>query len=235
MYKIVQSFTKKYYVQVFLAALFGVYIFLSSDLTSDKLTVLTISSLLFIASLINNVSYQIHGILQISLFSYAYFYIFNQVNLTTVSFVFIISIFYNVLKNPSDKFKYKNLKTSYPVVFILLFVVTLLLQNVYIIFETIDWDVHSYLVTSLDIGRGNLPYEQQWEDKQPLLFYFYFVLIKIANGSFVLFKLLNYMIIFICSVLFFIISTHYFAREHSMGDSGVLRNLLTCFFSNCFY
>lgn len=214
MYKIVQSFTKKYYVQVFLAALFGVYIFLSSDLTSDKLTVLTISSLLFIASLINNVSYQIHGILQISLFSYAYFYIFNQVNLTTVSFVFIISIFYNVLKNPSDKFKYKNLKTSYPVVFILLFVVTLLLQNVYIIFETIDWDVHSYLVTSLDIGRGNLPYEQQWEDKQPLLFYFYFVLIKIANGSFVLFKLLNDMIIFICSVLIFIISKNYFEREH---------------------
>ena len=37
-------------------------------------------------------------------------------------------------------------------------------------YETLDWDINAFLVTSLEFGRGNLPYEFQYENKPPLLF-----------------------------------------------------------------
>ena len=50
-----------------------------------------------------------------------------------------------------------------------LFIFTFITQNVYLDFETISWDVSSYLVASLPIGDGYLPYEKQWESKGPCL------------------------------------------------------------------
>ena len=50
-------------------------------------------------------------------------------------------------------------------------------------YETIDWDINAYLVTSQDIGRGNLPLENQFENKPPLLFLLYFYILVNSNKT----------------------------------------------------
>ena len=84
-----------------------------------------------------------------------------------------------------------------------LFVFTFITQNVYLDFETISWDVSSYLVASLPIGDGYLPYEKQWESKGPLLMYIYYFLIFISGKSYIVFRLLNDFVLFLISVFLF--------------------------------
>ena len=87
--------------------------------------------------------------------------------------------------------------------YFLIFLLTLLTQNAYLNFETIDWDINSYLVASQNISLSNLPYETQWESKQPLLYFIYKLFIYLADGSLVMFKILNDSIIFILSIFLF--------------------------------
>ena len=76
-------------------------------------------------------------------------------------------------------------------------------QNLYLNYETITWDTASYLVASLPLQDGYLPYETQWESKGPLLTYIYYFLILLSNKSLVFIKLLNDLILFIISILMF--------------------------------
>ena len=59
-----------------------------------------------------------------------------------------------------------------------LMLLTLLTQNAYLNFEVIDHDVSTSIVIANDIFKGFLPYENSWDDKQPLfiflILYFYF-------------------------------------------------------------
>ena len=58
----------------------------------------------------------------------------------------------------------------------------------YLEYETIDWDVNTYLVVSNDIINGNLPYENEWDDKGPFLYLTYSYFNYLSSGSLVLFK-----------------------------------------------
>lgn len=62
-------------------------------------------------------------------------------------------------------------------------------------YETLDWDINAFLVTSLELGRGNLPYENQYENKPPLLFVIFYLFSWISGKNLVLIKLLNDLII----------------------------------------
>ena len=74
-----------------------------------------------------------------------------------------------------------NIKTS-----LLYFLVTIQVILIHFSthhYETLDWDINAFLVTSLEFGRGNLPFEFQYENKQPLLFLIFFssrLLLKIV-------------------------------------------------------
>ena len=57
---------------------------------------------------------------------------------------------------------------------LLFFPITYIMQNHLLQFETITWDVSSYLVASQEIGRGFIPFETQWESKG--LFYFIYII-----------------------------------------------------------
>jgi len=87
---------------------------------------------------------------------------------------------------------------------ILLFYV-LFTQSQYLNYETIDWDTNSYLVSSQDILRGNLPYENQWESKQALFYYIYAFLIFVSNGNLIIFKFLNDFLLYVLSIILFLI------------------------------
>jgi len=136
----------------------------------------------------------------------------NIYALTTLAFaLFLCFQIYEVrLHNISNVNKIQdyllrsNIKSSYILIFLFLIVT----QSAYLNYETIDWDTNSYLVSSQDILRGNLPYETQWESKQVLFYYFYAILIKLSTGNLIAFKLLNDLILFaIVGVLYVLIES----------------------------
>jgi hypothetical protein len=67
--------------------------------------------------------------------------------------------------------------------------------------ETMDWDINSFIVTSMDFQNGNIPFEVHYENKPPLLFLNYFIFLKIANGSLLNIKILNDILLFIIVLL----------------------------------
>ena len=74
--------------------------------------------------------------------------------------------------------------------FLFLTLLTIILQGQYLDFETIDADIHTYLLVGNDVLNGFLPYESQWDDKGPIFYIFYALLIFLSNKNLVIFKIL---------------------------------------------
>jgi hypothetical protein len=131
----------------------------------------------------------------------------NKLEIFTIASSFIIQ----TLHIHSEKFKFQFgfikkvdvlfSRNSYS--FILLLLITYLTQNAYINYESIDWDISSYLVASNNLSFDNLPYQNQWESKQPILYILYKFIIVFSKGNLVLFKLINDLIIFLISLMLF--------------------------------
>tara|TARA_Y100000591_G_C21854976_1_gene714663 strand:- start:184 stop:2187 length:2004 start_codon:yes stop_codon:yes gene_type:complete len=138
----------------------------------------------------------INYIQSLNVISYFYFLIFPVIFLYINNSLDYINI-------SSDK----NFSLSLDIVFIIfLFVSFCIVQFSSHQYETIDWDINAYLVTSQDIGRGNLPLENQFENKPPLLFLLYFLFSLIAKGNLLPIKILNDLILFLSVItLYFII------------------------------
>ena len=134
--------------------------------------------------------------------------IFNYLNLereASLSFVIlfvIIAILYKYLFTGHFYWP-KGGKSVIYFLIITLFLFTYISQNVFLNFETLDWDIPSYLVASQEVKNGYLPNETQWESKGPLLFYFYNIFLLISSKNFLIFKLLNDLILFFISVILF--------------------------------
>ena len=201
---------KKYYL-VFLFPLgIYLYLFISSNLALVKSLTIFASFTFFLLCLKYNKTNLFHLFFQLVVLFFSIFEIYQEINITIFSIVFILIILYYLISENDIKIKLFQTLGSINVYLLLLviFLLNFFLQIIYLNIETIDWDVHSYLVTSLEIGRGNLPYENQWEDKQPLFFYLYYFFIKLSEGSLLYFRLLNDVYLFLCSILIFLISKH---------------------------
>ena len=134
-----------------------------------------------------------------------YFLEYEQ-KLTFVSLILIIYIliFRNIFFNNEDIQLGNNHQTSSKyLIYFFLFISTFLFQNYYLNYETLTWDVASYLVASQEIGSGYIPYETQWESKGPLFLYLYFIVSEISGNNLVYFKILNDVLIYISSLLIF--------------------------------
>jgi hypothetical protein len=131
------------------------------------------------------------------------FYYNNQKEATHLSIVLIIIILvsYNYLFKNNFHF---DLKLNHLSIILGLTFFAILSQNIYLNFETIDWDVASYLVASQDIANGNVPNQYQWESKGPVLFYFYYLLMLFAGKNFLIFKLLNDLILIIITIFLYL-------------------------------
>ena len=124
------------------------------------------------------------------------------------SFLIIILIF--LFKNiylHNDIFlkisKFNKLNVSqYFWIFLILFL-NIILQNSLLNYETITWDVPSYLVASQEIGLGYLPLETQWESKGPLLLYIYYFISELVGKNYIYFRLFNDFILFISILIIF--------------------------------
>ena len=80
---------------------------------------------------------------------------------------------------------------------------TLITQNYLLNYETLSWDIPTYLVATYDIAEGNLPYTTQWETKGPLLVYIYYFLSILSGKTYIIFRILNDLILFLISVIVF--------------------------------
>jgi hypothetical protein len=99
--------------------------------------------------------------------------------------------------------KFKKLNVSqYFWIFLILFL-NIILQNSLLNYETITWDVPSYLVASQEIGLGYLPLETQWESKGPLLLYIYYFISELVGKNYIYFRLFNDFILFISILIIF--------------------------------
>ena len=86
---------------------------------------------------------------------------------------------------------------------VLLFVFIIVTQNYYLNYETITWDVASYLVASQEINQGYLPFETQWESKGPLFMYLFNAVSIIAGKNYLYFRLYNDVLIFLITCLMY--------------------------------
>jgi hypothetical protein len=84
--------------------------------------------------------------------------------------------------------------------YLCIFIQVILIQFSTHHYETLDWDINTFLVTSLEFGRGDLPYEFQYENKPPLLFLIFFIFSAISQKSLLLIKIINDLIIFLLSI-----------------------------------
>ena len=96
-----------------------------------------------------------------------------------ISFIYLIFLsFYLIYSNKNtsthtkiEVIQNKNYKLIFS--FLSLFIFIIISQNYLLKYETVSWDVPSYLVSTYDVKQGNLPFTSQWESKGPLLVYVY--------------------------------------------------------------
>lgn len=63
----------------------------------------------------------------------------------------------------------------------LLIFATLITQFYTINLETLNWDINTYIVMGQDVLRGNLPYENHFDNKGPLFYFFYSIPVSFKN------------------------------------------------------
>ena len=84
------------------------------------------------------------------------------------------------------------------------FSLLIILQNFYLNFETITWDVSSYLVASQELENNLLPFSTQWESKGPLNSVIYYLFSYISNKNYLVFKVINDILIFLIGLNLFV-------------------------------
>ena len=140
---------------------------------------------------------------------------------TIITLTLCIFLFWSYLRSnffdEINDFEFILNKASYTFLFVAIFIINLLLQNAFVNFETIDWDISSYLVVSNEINQGHLPLERQWESKPPLLFYTYNFFTTLSGNNYLIFRILNDLIVYFLSIILFMISNKNFGNTKSVS------------------
>ena len=125
---------------------------------------------------------------------------------STVIFITLLFLFKKLSSKIiiNNQYFEKFNKTNIGFLIFLLFIFTYLFQNFFLNYETITWDVASYLVAAQEIGRNHIPFETQWESKGPLFLYLYYFNSQLVSNNLVHFKLLNDLFIFLTSIIIFL-------------------------------
>ena len=132
----------------------------------------------------------------------------NQKKLTIVSLLLIIFLLLILTKGNAmseNKIqKFESLLDENKNIFIVLnFVLFLVFQNYYLNYETITWDISSYMVASQELENNFLPFSTQWESKGPLNSVVYYLFSWLSNKNYVVFKIMNDVLVFLIAINFF--------------------------------
>jgi len=86
-----------------------------------------------------------------------------------------------------------------------LFSITMVTQFYTLNTETIDWDINTFLIMGQDILRGNLPYENQYDNKGPLFYLLYSI--PAASGKIYVAKIFNDLALSFLVITMYLLST----------------------------
>ena len=133
------------------------YLFLFIDFEVIKLLFSILIYIIYIFCKYLDYSNIFHLFCQTVLTLFLNFYFYESPDLFSLLSIFLIIIFLLDSEDSLINFSFSHSQKNNFFIIASLFVVGIFLQNIYLDYETIDWDQNSYLVMSLDIGRGNLP------------------------------------------------------------------------------
>ncbi len=100
------------------------------------------------------------------------------------------------------KFKLDGILQLVPI--LIIFVFTLLSQNNFLQYEILDHDTSTLLLISQELFDGFLPYERQWDDKQPLFYFLSYIILSLTNKNFLLFKVVFDIFTFLNAVIIYL-------------------------------
>tara|TARA_A100001011_G_scaffold399736_1_gene509933 strand:+ start:89 stop:1624 length:1536 start_codon:yes stop_codon:yes gene_type:complete len=105
--------------------------------------------------------------------------------------------------------------------YLFLLIILIVTQNELLNYETIEWDIPSYLVASQDIKNFHIPNQNQWESKGPIFIYLYYLTSIISGKSFVIFKIINDLLLFTISIILYKI-IHFKTNQKYLAVSSSL-------------
>ena len=182
----------------------------------------------------NKVNYKFLNVGLTLFFTINFYHSLNSISYFLIIFPSLIFYYLENNKKQNKKEKYElnsRVKFKHIGVLMTLFVI---IQASSHNFETLDWDINSFIVSAMDIGRGNLPLENQFETKQPLLFIIYFLFTKLSFGNLIVIKLLNDLMLFLnCILIYKIIGTN--KNNKNNLDAFVASLIFVLFTSNYWY
>tara|TARA_B100000963_G_scaffold342685_1_gene343784 strand:- start:717 stop:2423 length:1707 start_codon:yes stop_codon:yes gene_type:complete len=162
--------------------------------------------------------YYFHEIFSYSLILVFFYVIYLLSNNVVEKFLNSLFNFLNI----RNKLKLNNIYIECSLLFLFLFITQLSLIN----YETIDWDIATYMLVANDIGNGNLPYVTQWDDKGPLLYYFYYFLSSLAGDNFLIFKIFSDIVLFLITLNLYLIIKRLFPNNNGSPFLGSMIFLL---------
>jgi len=127
--------------------------------------------------------------------------------LLITSYLFFYKIEYvSYLEDSLENLLVRTFKRSTSLLCVLtLLIFALGFQLRFLNIELLDWDMSTASIISQDILRGNLPFENLWNNKGPVRFFLFSVPLLIKNSDPISFKLFNDLLYFFVALTIFLI------------------------------
>ncbi len=108
----------------------------------------------------------------------------------------------------------------------IIFIFTLLTQNNFLQYEILDHDVSTFLLISQEFFDGFLPYERQWDNKQPLFYFLNYIILLITNKNFLLFKVVFDIFTFLNALVIYFFAYRKLRKSYLVSIASSLLYLL---------
>jgi len=219
----IEKLSKKRYLNIIYFSIF--YLLLNSFGFNDsqyRVMFLQLLTVYFVSSLL-----KIGDVIFYSINFAIFVYYFAQDGLT-FTFLFLQLLFITTYQTNEYQFLRglniwsRNIAVSQKQIFSLslIFFIVIVTQNIYLNFEIIDHDTSTSILVANDLFHGYLPYERQWDDKQPLFYVLNSLILYISDKNYLVYKIFFDIFTFFNAALIFLIaqkrnSQSYFASTIS--------------------
>lgn len=173
--------------------------------TNSKFINFFVLGILFIYSLLlffGNKLFYLKFVLTIFLVYLNFNFSFNILTYNIILiFIFCSFSYYDPFKFKKMYFKFLDTKYIWYFIFFCLIVVTQFSTHNY---ETMNWDINSFINGGQDVLLNKtLPYENSYENKGPILFLIYALIVFLSNSNLLILKILNDLSLLLLSLLIY--------------------------------
>jgi len=219
--------SQKYFNFIFLVGLFFLLNNFGFNETNLKSTYLLILSFYLFCTFIK---YGHYLFFSINIVFFIYMGIYNQYDFSLFFFQILflsLYIFDKELLPSSSKISEFYLNGIFELIPVaIIFIFTLLSQNNFLQYEIIDHDISTFLVISQEFFDDFLPYERQWDDKQPLFYFLNYIILLITNKNFLLFKVVFDIFTFLNALVIYFFANRKLRKNYLVSIASSLLYLL---------